>query len=89
MVIDDPQRLDGDGSGEKAGEQAQGGAQPADRFQKDENDGQRSAGAMPRLVNAIAAVASTPAISFGQPCGMIIAPTVMRISVQEKGSTQS
>jgi len=77
------------GRGEKAREEAQGDAQPADGFQDDQNDGQGSAGAMPRLTNAICAVAPTPIISFGQPCGMIISPTVRRIRGQVSGATQS
>src|SRR5256885_11270456 len=34
-----------------------------------------SAGAMPRLTSANCAVAVTPAINLGQPCGRIIKPT--------------
>src|SRR5438477_264432 len=46
-----------------------------------------SAGWMPRLMSAISAVLLMPIMSFGQPCGMIIRPTVRRISSQDSGST--
>ena len=37
---------------------------------------------MPRFTSAMFAVAVTPIISFGQPCGMSIRPAVMRISAR-------
>ena len=48
-----------------------------------------SAGAMPRLVSALAATGPMPAISLGQPCGISIRPAVSRISSHEIGSAQS
>ena len=42
---------------------------------------------MPRFTSAELAVALTPAMSFGQPCGISMRPAVMRISAHESGST--